>query len=224
MDVAKNLIEIKTKIEQGLTLVAVSKTKPNELILEAYETGHRDFGENKVQDLVAKYESLPKDIKWHFIGHLQRNKVKYIAPFIHLIHAADSLKLLEIINSEAQKNNRIINVLLQIKIAEEDSKYGLSTNAATEILRSKDFETFNNIKVRGLMGMATYTNNQSQIKAEFTTLASTFSDFKKRYFGNSADFTTLSMGMSGDYETAIECGSNMIRIGSTIFGERVYKK
>lgn len=221
MDVAHNLNEIKSTLKDNITLVAVSKTKPNKLVLDAYNAGHRDFGENKVQDLITKHESLPKDINWHFIGHLQSNKVKFIAPFIHLIHAADSLKLLRTINNEAQKNNRVIDVLLQIKIAKEDSKFGLDENDAIHILKSEEFNTFNNIKIRGLMGMATYTNDKLQIESEFTHLHNIYTEFKNLYFIDSTNFDTLSMGMSGDYKIALKCGSNMLRIGSTIFGERV---
>ena len=221
MTIAKNLINIKSKLPKQVSLVAVSKTKPITDIKEAYETGQRIFGENKIQELAEKYEHLPKDIKWHMIGHVQTNKVKYIAEFVDLIHGVDSFKLLKEINRQALKHNRIINCLLQIKIAKEESKFGISKEDASTLLHSEEFEALNNIKVVGLMGMATFTNDQSQVENEFSTLKSTFDELKS-YKTKSIDLKVLSMGMSGDYELAIQCGSNMIRVGSSIFGARNY--
>lgn len=212
MSVSKNIQKIKKKLPSGVELVAVSKTQSNHKIKEAYNSGHRIFGENKVQEIVEKYEILPKDIKWHMIGHLQSNKVKYIAPFIDLIHAVDSEKLLKEIDKRALQNNRIIDCLLQIHIATENTKFGLSANESNEILLKK--EQYKNVNIRGLMGMASFTNNINQIKKEFNFLSSIFS--------NHCSLNTLSMGMSSDYKIAIDCGSNMIRIGSTIFGPRNY--
>ena len=213
MSVSENIQKIKKEIPTGVDLVAVSKTQSHSKIKEAYDSGHRAFGENKVQELVEKYEKLPKDIRWHMIGHLQTNKVKYIAPFVELIHAVDSEKLLNEIDKRAQQNNRIIDCLLQVHIATESTKFGLSENEANEILLRK--EEYKNVNIRGLMGMATFTNNNNQIKEEFDFLSSIF---KKYDYLN-----TLSMGMSGDYKIAINCGSTMVRIGSTIFGARNYK-
>ena len=211
-------IEIfKTNIPKKITLVAVSKTKPVEMIEEACSKGHLDFGENKVQELVHKYESLPKNIRWHMIGHLQRNKVKYIAPFIHLIHGVDSVKLLKEINKHGIKNNRKINCLLQIHIAKEENKFGFSLVEIRELLKSNEHHLWNNINIVGLMGMATFTENKNLVKQEFEYLKSIFDEIKD-YFNE--NFNTISMGMSGDYKEAIEAGSNMIRIGSSIFGKR----
>jgi PLP dependent protein len=203
-------------------LIAVSKTKPADLILTAYEAGQRDFGENKVQELVNKHESLPKDIKWHMIGHLQSNKVKYIAPFIHLIHAVDSEKLLLTINNEAKKNDRVIDCLLQIHIASEESKFGLNELEIRALLTSDSFRSYENIKVVGLMGMATNTDKKQQIASEFRTLKVLFEDLKRTFSSNNYQLTELSIGMSGDYKIAVEEGSTMVRIGSTIFGARNY--
>jgi len=202
--------------------VAVSKTKPIEDILAAYNVGQRIFGENKVQDLVRKHEDLPKDIQWHFIGHPQSNKVKYIAPFIRLIHGVDSLKLLKIINKEGKKNKRIINCLLQFHIAEESTKFGLNLSEAREILMSDEFSGFENVAIVGVMGMATYTDNIDQIRKEFSTLKNIFVTLKNEYFSDSDNFGEISMGMSGDYPVAIEEGSTLIRVGSIIFGKRNY--
>ncbi len=218
MSVSENIKRIKAEIPSQVTLVAISKTKPNKDILEAYEAGQRIFGENKIQEMAEKWEELPKDIQWHMVGHVQRNKVKYMAPFVELIHAVDSLKLLKEINKQAKKNERTINCLLQIKIAEEDSKFGIDVEGAREILSSEAFLEMSHVKVVGLMGMATLTESETKIRQEFSFLRSTFEDLKKQQ----KDFTTLSMGMSGDYKIAIECGSNMVRIGSSIFGERDY--
>jgi len=220
MDIKSNIQSLKAKIPEYVKIVAVSKTKPNEDILQAYETGHRIFGENKVQDLAKKYEELPKDIQWHFIGHLQSNKVKYVAPFVAMIHAVDSLKLLKMINKEAIKNNRIIDYMFQLHIAVEDTKFGLSYEELNTIVGSEDFESLKNVNLRGLMGMATYTDDEQLIKKEFSGLRNHFDTIRQEYFSQNDDFNELSIGMSSDYEIAIENGSTMVRIGSTIFGER----
>jgi len=218
--ICKNIAKIKTSIPKNVCLVAVSKTKPAEDIMTAYNCQHIDFGENKVQELVGKYEALPKDIKWHMIGHLQRNKVKYIAPFVYLIHGVDNLKLLKEINKQAAKNDRIINILLQIKIAKEDTKFGLDTESLNEIIALYKEKSFPNININGLMGMATNTSNQAQISEEFASLHKLYQELKAQF----PSFKYLSMGMSGDYPLAIEQGSNMIRVGSAIFGARNYSK
>ena len=219
--IAERLAKVRANIPEHVTLVAVSKTKPNEDILVAYDAGQRVFGENKVQELTAKHETLPKDIEWHMIGHLQSNKVKYIAPFVSLIHAVDSLKLLKEINKQAIKHNRVIDCLLQIKIASEDSKFGMHPNEAEEILQSEELSELKNIRIKGVMGMATFTDNNEQIKKEFQYLKQAFDNLKS---SNTEDINleTISMGMSGDYQLAIECGSTMIRVGSNIFGARNY--
>lgn len=222
MDIAGNIISIKKKLPDEVKLVAVSKTKPNEDILKAYNVGHKIFGENKIQDLVQKYEQLPKDIDWHFIGHPQTNKVKYIAPFIHLIHGVDSIKLLKVINKEAKKNERKINVLLQFHIAEEKTKFGLALNEAKEILASDEFKVLNNIIISGVMGMATYTDDEKQIRNEFKMLKEIFNALKNEYFSGVKSFNEISMGMSDDYSIAIDEGSTMIRVGGKIFGARNY--
>ncbi len=219
-DIVNNINKILQEIPKNVKLVAVSKTKPAEDIKTAYDAGYKIFGENKVQELVDKYETLPKDIEWHMIGHLQTNKVKYIAPFVSLIHAIDSEKLLKEINKHAIKNNRKINCLLQIKIAKEETKFGLSVNDAKNILENKN--SYENIIFSGLMGMATNTNNQEQILSEFKYLFDTFNLFKTNYFTNYQHFSEISMGMSGDYKLAISQGSTIIRVGSLIFGERIY--
>lgn len=221
MSIPQNLNTIKSQLPKGVTLVAVSKTKPASDLLEAYEAGQRIFGENKVQEMAEKHEVLPKDIEWHMIGHLQSNKVKYMASFVHLIHGVDSMKLLVEINKQAIKHKRVIDCLLQIKIASEDSKFGISPNDAFDLLQSKAFAELKNIKVTGLMGMATFTDNKAQIKEEFMLLKSTF--YKLKPFKNfNFQPEIISMGMSGDYHLAIDCGSTMIRVGSSIFGERNY--
>lgn len=220
MSISDNLNHIKTTIPSDVTLVAVSKTKPNEMILEAYNCIQRHFGENKVQDLVDKYEALPKDIKWHFIGHLQTNKVKFIAPFVHLIHAVDSIKLLKEINKQALKNNRVIDVLLQFHIAKEASKFGLKYEDAELLIDSPDFYNLKNIRILGVMGMATFTDDKNQIKSEFSTLKNYFEILKSNKFKFANYFTEISMGMSGDYQLAIEEGGTIVRIGSSIFGDR----
>ena len=222
MDIAQNINSIKKNLPEKVQLVAVSKTKPAEDILKVYKTGHKIFGENKVQELVEKYEKLPKDIEWHFIGHPQTNKVKYIAPFVHMIHGVDSLKLLKVIDKEAKKNNRQIVCLLQFHIAEEETKFGLSMVEAREILDSKEFKTFENIIVVGVMGMATFTSNVGQIRNEFKSLKTIFNTLKIEYFSATKNFSQISMGMSDDYQIAIEEGSTIIRVGSKIFGERNY--
>jgi pyridoxal phosphate enzyme (YggS family) len=203
-----------------VTLVAVSKTKPNEAILEMYNEGQRVFGENKVQELTAKYEALPKDIQWHAIGHLQTNKVKYIAPFVSVIHSIDSLKLLKEVNKRAKQNDRTIDCLLQMHIAEEDTKFGLNKEEVVALLESDSFKQFENVRIVGVMGMATFTDNEQQVRQEFKNLKAIFDNLKATYFTNQASFKEISMGMSGDYELAIEEGSTMVRIGSLLFGER----
>ena len=222
MSIAGNIDAIKKKLPENVKLVAVSKTKPNTDILEAYHAGQKIFGENKVQELVQKYEQLPKDIDWHFIGHLQTNKVKLIAPFVNLIHGVDSLKLLKVIDSEAIKNNREICCLLQFHIAEEDTKFGLTLAEAMEILDSEEFKSLKNVNVTGVMGMATFTDNIQQIRNEFSLLKTIFKTLKNEYFARIKCFSEISMGMSDDYPVAIEEGSTMIRVGSKIFGERNY--
>jgi pyridoxal phosphate enzyme (YggS family) len=222
--IGKNITSIKQTLPEHIQLVAVSKTKPNEDILEAYNTGHRTFGENKVQELVRKSEELPRDIEWHFIGHLQTNKVKYIAPFVCLIHAVDSLKLLKTIDKEAVKNHRVINCLLQCKIASEDTKFGLVKDEITQLLNSSDMAELLNINIKGVMGMATNTGNEDQVRAEFSYLYDLFKTLKVDHFRDKPDFKVISMGMSHDYSIAIQEGSNMVRIGSSIFGERNYNK
>lgn len=218
--IAENLSLLSKKIPSNIQLVAVSKTKPNELLMQAYDHGQRHLGENKVQELVSKHESLPKDINWHFIGHLQRNKVKYIAGFVHLIHGVESLKLLKEIDKQGQKNNRIINVLLQFHIAEETSKFGLNLLEAQKLLTDEAYLGFSNICISGVMGMATFTDDTEQVRNEFRTLKNIYNDLKMSFFKDSNDFKVISMGMSGDYEIAIEEGSTLIRVGSSIFGAR----
>ena len=224
MSIADNIKELKKETEAiHVALLAVSKTKPVEDILEAYDAGQRLFGENNVQELVEKYEKLPKDIIWHLIGHLQTNKVKYIAPFISMIEAVDSLKLLAEINKHALKNDRVIDCLLQIHIADEETKFGLDFAEVVELLRSDEFAALKNIRIRGLMGIATNTDNIKQVKEEFYELRTLFGGIKQTFFEGEKSFDTLSMGMSADYKIAIEQGSNLVRLGSTIFGSRVTK-
>jgi PLP dependent protein len=219
MSISSNLINIKSQLPEQVTLVAVSKTKPISDIMEAYNTGHRIFGENKIQEMVEKHEQMPKDIQWHMIGHVQRNKVKYMAPFVSLIHGIDNFKLLKEVNKQALKNDRIIECLLQIKIANEDSKFGMTEQKASEILQSKEFLELKNIRVVGLMGMATFTDDKAQIEREFKFLRNTFDNLKE-WQNENCKMNTLSMGMSSDYKLAIDCGSTMIRVGSSIFGMR----
>jgi len=224
MSIAENIKSLKKETELiNVTLIAVSKTKPVEDVLEAYNTGQRLFGENMVQELVEKYEQLPKDIEWHLIGHLQSNKVKYIAPFISMIQSVDSLKLLQEINKHAEKHNRVIECLLQVYIADEETKFGLGFDEVIELLRSEEFAALKNVKIRGLMGIATNTDNEKQIKDEYYELKTFFDGIKQSFFRKDKSFNTLSMGMSSDYKVAIEQGSNMVRLGSTIFGQRVIK-
>ena len=218
MSISEKIKYYRKDIGKDITLVAVSKTKSNEEILEAYEAGQRILGENKIQEMTSKWEELPKDIEWHMVGHVQRNKVKYMAEFVSLVHAVDSLKLLKEIDKEAKKNDREIKCLLQIKIAEEESKFGISADEAREILSSESYKKFKNVQIIGLMGMATFTDDMEQVKKEFLKLKSVFDDLKEEY----QNLNVLSMGMSGDYKIAIECGSNMVRIGTSIFGERNY--
>lgn len=220
--VADSLKQFLKKVPEHIQLVAVSKTKSNEDILDAYQFGHKTFGENKVQELTQKAEELPKDIDWHYIGHLQTNKVKYLATFVGLIHAVDRLKLLKEINKQAKKNDRIIKCLLQFHIAEEDTKFGLDMDEAKAILDSEQYQNYANIEIVGVMGMATYTENNNQIRKEFKRLHQYFDQIKRDYFPEKAAFKEISMGMSGDYQIAIDEGSTMIRVGSAIFGERVY--
>lgn len=218
--IAENLQNIKASLPDHVTLVAVSKTKPIEDIQEAYNAGQRIFGENKIQEMVDKYDALPKDIKWHMIGHLQSNKVKYMAHFVDLIHGVDKFKTLKVIDKEAKKNNRVINCLLQAKIAKEDSKFGMSFTEIESILNSEEFSVLKNIEVVGLMGMATFTDDIEQIKEEFASLQHLFQKLNAK----NQELSILSMGMSGDYQIAIENGSNMIRVGSSIFGHRNYNQ
>ncbi len=220
MSIKENIQKYNNQLPEKVKLVAVSKTKPNSFVLEAYNAGQRIFGENKVQDLTAKQPELPSDIIWHFIGHLQRNKVKFIAPFVNTIHAVDSLRLLKEINKQAVINNKTINCLLQFHIAEEETKFGLNMQEAKEILKNDDFKNLRNIKISGLMGMATYTQDKEQIRKEFRNLKNYFNQLKSDYFKENTEFKEISMGMSGDYKIAIEEGSTMIRIGTDIFGAR----
>ena len=212
MGIKENLNKLRSNISPDITLVAVSKTKPVNDLLVAYHAGQRDFGENKIQEMASKWEQLPKDIRWHMIGHVQTNKVKYMTPFVHTIHAVDSLKLLKEIQKQAHKNDRVIECLIQIRIAEEETKFGLHESELDELLEVA--KNFSNVNIKGLMGMATFTTNNDQIRNEFKQLAACF----KRH----SDFETLSMGMSGDFPIAIEEGATMIRVGSKIFGERNY--
>ncbi len=219
MPIKNNLLQIKSQLPENVTLVAVSKTKPVSDLMEAYKTGQRVFGENKIQEMTEKWEQMPKDIQWHMIGHVQTNKVKYMAEYVSLIHGVDSLKLLQEINKQAAKHNRVIDCLLQIYIAEEESKFGLDEKELEEILHFVQNDKLQNIKIVGLMGMATFTDNQSQIKKEFLNLKSTFDKMNSLSIVN-YQLSIISMGMSGDYKLAIECGSTMVRIGSSIFGGR----
>lgn len=221
MSIKDNLNKIHSSIPEHVTLVAVSKTKPVSDLMEAYDAGQRIFGENKIQEMAEKYQNMPKDIKWHMIGHVQRNKVKYMAEFVDLIHGVDSLKLLKEIDKQAKKYNRVIKCLLQIKIAEEDSKFGMSADEASMLLQSDQFSELKHIKITGLMGMATFTDNMQQVENEFNFLKTTF-DRLKPYHSDNCNLETISMGMSGDYQLAINCGSTMVRVGSSIFGARNY--
>jgi pyridoxal phosphate enzyme (YggS family) len=215
-----HLEEIRSSLPASTVLIAVSKTHPIERIREAYEAGQRDFGENKVQELVEKYEGLPKDIRWHMIGHLQSNKVKYIAPFVHLIHGVDSVNLLKEINKQGIKNERQIACLLQFHIAQEDTKFGLSLEEAKALLAGPEFSLLNHVRICGVMGMATFTENTAQIRKEFQNLHAIYQQLKSSYFSSNAEFKEISMGMSDDYPIAMEEGSTLIRVGSKIFGKR----
>jgi pyridoxal phosphate enzyme (YggS family) len=219
MSIQDNLLKIKSQLPENVTLVAVSKTKPVEDLMEAYHAGQRIFGENKIQEMTEKWQQMPKDVEWHMIGHVQSNKVKYMVPYVKLIHGVDSLKLLKEVNRQAIRWRKSINCLLQIHIAEEETKFGLDEKELEELLNSDEFKEMKNINVIGLMGMATFTDNEEQIKKEFQYLKTIFDKVSKLNTTN-CQLNTLSMGMSGDYQLAIECGSTMVRIGSSIFGGR----
>lgn len=220
MPIAEQLHKIKSSLPEQVKLIAVSKTKPVEDILSAYQAGQRVFGENKVQELVSKYDALPKDIEWHMIGHLQSNKVKYMAHFVALIHGVDSLSLLKEINKQAQKNNRVQDVLLQFHIASEETKFGLNKDEANNILSSESYQNMRNIRVCGVMGMASFTDSIQQVRQEFKSLKNHFDFLKQIFFKDQPHFKEISMGMSGDYLLAVEEGSTMVRVGSSIFGGR----
>ena len=215
-----NLQHVLDTLPDGVQLIAVSKTKPIEAVMELYNAGQRHFGENRVQELVDKYDVLPKDIQWHLIGHLQTNKVKYIAPFVSMIHSIDSFKLLKEVNKQAGKHNRVVDCLLQFHVAEESSKFGLDIRRAREILLDKSFVDMKHVRICGVMGMATFTEDENQIKKEFSELYRIFSDLKWEFFSIADHFKEVSMGMSGDYKMAIDEGSTMVRIGSLLFGPR----
>ena len=216
--ISNNILKIISDIPENVKLVAISKTKSSEDIMMAYDTGQRLFGENKIQEMSAKFEDLPKDIKWHMVGHVQSNKIKYMAPYVDLIHGIDSLKSIKILNKEGVKNNRILNCLLQLKISKEESKFGLGEKQFKEIIYSDEYKEMKNVKIKGLMTMASNTNEKSIIRSEFVHAKKIFDEINNR----DKSFEILSMGMSNDYKIAIECGSNMIRLGSLIFGERNY--
>lgn len=220
-EIQDNLAQILDTLPKEVTLVAVSKTKPIEDIMEAYKAGHRDFGENKIQEMAQKQEAMPKDINWHMIGHVQRNKVKYMAPFVHLIHGVDSLKLLREIDKQAKKYQRTISCLLQVHIAREETKFGMDEEELLSLLNSPELRNMENISIEGLMGMATFTPDKALIQQEFSYLSNLFDRLQKQQSEwTNVNMTTLSMGMSGDYSIAVECGSSMVRIGSHIFGSR----
>ena len=221
-DVAKNLHEVLRNLPDGVKLVAISKFHPNEYLEAAYREGQRIFGESQVQELTRKVETLPKDIEWHFVGHLQTNKVKYIAPYISMIEAVDTLKLLKEINKQAAKYNRVINVLLELHIAKEESKYGFTPDACRELLESGEWKQLKNVHISGLMMMASNVDDRNQIKKEMTMAADLFDELKAKYFADDPDFKERSWGMSHDYDIAVECRSTMVRVGTTIFGPRVY--
>ena len=218
INISENLKSFRKELPEHVILVAVSKTKPVSDLMEAYNAGQRVFGENKIQEMESKWQQMPNDVEWHMIGHVQRNKVKYMAPFVSLIHAVDSFKLLNEINKEAEKNNRIIECLLQIKIAEEDTKFGMHEADAAKLLASEELKKLKNVNIVGLMGMATFTENEKQIAGEFQKLKKIYDQFRIQ----NSELKILSMGMSGDYKIAIENGSNLVRVGSAIFGERNY--
>ena len=216
--IVENILRLKEEIPKEVKLIAISKTKPNSDIIKAYNSGHIYFGENKIQEMGIKFEKLPKDIKWHMVGHVQSNKIKYMASYVDLVHGIDSLKSLKVLNKEGEKNQRVINCLLQLKLSDEDSKFGLDEKKFKEIIYSSDYDEMKFVKIKGLMGMASFTNDQKKIENEFKLGYKIYSAIKK----NDQNIDILSMGMSNDYKLAIECGSNMIRIGSIIFGERNY--
>jgi len=222
VSIQQNIQSLRKHIPEHVQLVCVSKFNPNESILEAYETGERIFGESKVQELCGKYETLPQDITWHFIGHLQTNKIKFIVPFVSLIHGVDSYKLLDEINKQAAKAGKIVNCLLQVHIANEETKFGFSAEELKEALEVGEWKDLKNIQICGLMGMATYTDNREQIRTEFRGLKMLFDDVKATFFASESSFRELSMGMSDDFRIAIEEGSTLVRVGSSIFGSRMY--
>ena len=224
MKIAEALQNITSELPAGVRLIAVSKTYPAEIIQEAYGAGQRLFGENKAQELRDKYALLPKDIEWHFIGHLQTNKIKYIIDFVSLIHSIDSIKLLSEINKEAKKAGRVVNCLLQFHVAKEETKYGMDMDEAVQLLTSEEYASMEYVKITGVMGMATYTEDTDVIHKEFHSLKSMFNELKEKYFAEKDDFQEISMGMSSDYRIAVEEGSTLIRVGSLIFGERNYSK
>ena len=224
MSIAENLKQVLAELPQGVRLVAVSKFHPNEAIEEAYQAGQRIFGESKVQEMTAKYESLPKDIEWHFIGHLQSNKIKYMIPYVAMIHGIDTYKLLAEVNKQAGKAGRTVNCLLQIHVAQEETKFGFSPEECREMLDAGEWKALAHVRICGLMGMASNTDNIEQINGEFRLLSSLFKEIKENWFADSDVFRELSMGMSHDYPLAVECGSTMVRVGSLIFGERDYSK
>jgi pyridoxal phosphate enzyme (YggS family) len=220
-DITGNIRRLKLQIPPTVRLVAVSKTKPVSDILEAYSTGHKIFGENRVQELLSKKDQLPRDIEWHLIGHLQSNKVKYIVPFISMIQSVDTFKLLKVINGEAKEVNRIVDCLLQFHIAKEETKFGFSMDEVVGMIESPEFRLLDSVRICGVMGMATFTVNSDQVREEFRDLTGCFRTLKEKYFTENKYFTEISMGMSGDFRIAIEEGSTMVRIGSIIFGERI---
>lgn len=222
MSIEENLLRIKSTIPANVSLIAVSKTHPADVVMEAYNVGQRVFGENKVQELAGKASEMPDDIEWHMIGHLQSNKVKYIAPFVSLIHGVDSFKLLKVIDKEAAKNNRIIPCLLQVHIASEETKFGFSPEELKFALQTGEHHQYKNVEIRGLMGMATFTDDEKVIRSEFRALKQLFDELKESYFKDVLTFREVSMGMSDDYQIAIEEGSTMVRVGSAIFGTREY--
>lgn len=222
MIITENLKHIKSQLPSSVKLVAVSKTRSIEEIMAAYDAGHRLFGENKVQELSSKYQRLPQDIEWHYIGHLQTNKVKQLVPYVSVIHSVDSLKLLGIINTEAQKIDKVITVLLEFHIASEESKFGLSLDGAVELLTSQEIKLMKNIQIGGVMGMATFTEDEKLIRSEFEQLGSCFHQIKTMFFADNDLFCEISMGMSDDYPIAVSTGSTIVRIGSKIFGTRSY--
>ncbi len=220
MSIAENILEIRKDIPKGVTLVSVSKYQPLESLKQAYAVGERAFGESRAQEMAMKYEALPKDIEWHMIGHLQTNKVKYIAPFVSLIHSVDSLDLLAQIDKLAAKHNRVIDCLIQLHVAAEESKFGFIPGEASLILKGAEFQEMKHVRIRGVMGMATHTDDMERVKADFRAIKGEFDTLKSTFFAKSDFFDTISMGMSGDFQLAIDEGSTMVRIGTTIFGER----